>query len=129
MSDKPGFRLWSEEAGSQIVVRTVGREDECRVGVVQLARDREHLGLGQSVGVEHDARGISCEALAGECIYLVNLDLACHRFSSALQLPRRAILVLPQVRGAACSLRGPAACEGLLCARTCSRRKIFLGTK
>ena len=64
------------------VVGGVGGEDECGVGVVELARDGEHLCFRQTVRVEHDAGRISGEALAGEGIDLMNLDLSRHRSSS-----------------------------------------------
>jgi len=67
-----------EEARTHAVLAVVRRENESRVGVVELARNGEHLCFGESVCVEHDAGWVTGEAIAREGIYLVNLDLSCH---------------------------------------------------
>ena len=62
--DEARFGARREEAHAQIVISAVRLEHERGVGVVELARDGEHLGVGERVGVEHDARGIAGEAIA-----------------------------------------------------------------
>jgi hypothetical protein len=43
MTDEAGFAARSEEARTYRVIVGVGGEDEGGLGVVELARDREHL--------------------------------------------------------------------------------------
>ncbi len=109
MTNKACFRSRREEAGAQIVVRAFGRQDECRVRVVEFACDGEHLRFTQSIGVEHDSRRIPREALARERIDLMNLDLARHLFGSVAPCLRGNSIPYPSARGA--------------------RRKLFNGTK
>ena len=40
------------------MVGAVGRQHEGRLGVVELARDREHLGVGHALGVEDHPAGL-----------------------------------------------------------------------
>ena len=70
----------------------IGREDEGGVGIVELARDREHLGFVETVGIQHHARRIAGEWRARERIDLMDLDTARHGVVSALLTERGAIL-------------------------------------
>ena len=92
MTDKPGFCAWREKARAQIVIGPVGREYECGIGVIELTRNREHLGVIEAVGIEHHARRIAGEGRARESIDLMNLDTARHRWFCGLT-ERGAILV------------------------------------
>jgi hypothetical protein len=51
---------------------------ECGIGVVELARDREHLCFREAIRVEYDTGRVTGEAITREGIYLVYLDLSCH---------------------------------------------------
>ena len=62
VADETRFGARREEAHAQFVIVAVGLEHERGVGVVELARDGEHLRVGERIGVEHDARGIAREA-------------------------------------------------------------------
>ena len=68
------FEGTSREAGP------VRFEDERGIGVVELARNREHLDVVEAVGVQHDTRRIAGEGRACEGIDLMNLDTAHHHF-------------------------------------------------
>ena len=79
MAHEPGLGARREESGAQIVVGPVGGEYERRIGVVELARNRKHLGFVEAVCVQNDPRRIAGEGRAGEGIDLMNLDTAHHR--------------------------------------------------
>ena len=91
MPDEAGLAAGCEEARSHRVIIGVGREDEGGLGVVQLARNGEHLRLRERVGVEHDPGRIAREGLAGERIDLMDLDLPRHLLIRRFG-PDRAIL-------------------------------------
>ena len=76
MADKTDFSAGREEASAHAVVAVVRRQDESRIGIVELARDREHLGFGEAVGIQHDTGRVAGEALAREGINLVDLNLS-----------------------------------------------------
>ena len=78
VADEAGFAARGEEARAHRVIVGVGREDEGGLGVVELARDGEHLRFRERVGVEHDAGRITGEGLTGERIDLMDLDLPRH---------------------------------------------------
>ena len=80
MPNEADLGPWRKEPRTQIVIRPFASEDESGIGIVQLARDREHLRFRELIPVEDDTGGIPCEAFAGERIDLVDLDLARHRF-------------------------------------------------
>ena len=84
---------------AHVVIVAVPREDERGVGIVELARDGEHLGVGEAIRIEHHARGIAGERCAGEGIDLVNLDFSRHR--SELCGSRGRILVASCICGVA----------------------------
>src|SRR5437879_13353468 len=50
-------------------------EYEGGLGVVELARDGEHLRLGERIGVEHRTGRVSGDGFAGERVNLRTLDL------------------------------------------------------
>ena len=68
------FGARREEPHAQLVIRTVGLEHECRVGIVELARDGEHFRVAERIGVEHHSRGIAGKAIRGESVDLENAD-------------------------------------------------------
>ena len=78
MADEARFASRGVEARAHRVVVGVGGEDEGGLGVVELARDGEHLRLRERIGVEHHARRVTGEGLTGECVDLMNLDLPRH---------------------------------------------------
>src|ERR1700733_6478416 len=67
-----------EEPDPQIVIGPIGLEDKGGVGIVEFARDRQHLRVSQSVGVQNNAGGIAGEFDAGKCIDLMDLNCARH---------------------------------------------------
>src|SRR6266850_6118194 len=78
VSDEPDLSPRGEEARTHTVLAVIRRKNESRVGVVELARNGEHLCFGESICVEHDTGWVTGEAIAREGIYLVNLNLSCH---------------------------------------------------
>jgi hypothetical protein len=78
MSNETDLCPGREEARTHAVLAVVRRKNECRIGIVELARNGEHLCFGESICVEHDPGWVTGEAFAREGIYLVNLDLSCH---------------------------------------------------
>jgi hypothetical protein len=65
-----------EEPGTQVMIGPVGRQDERGIGVIELARDGEHLALIETVGIQDHARRIAREGRACERIDLMNLNCA-----------------------------------------------------
>src|SRR5262249_25944593 len=78
MSDETHFSARCEEARTNAIVAVLRSQDECRIGVVELARNGEHLRFRETIRVEHNSGRVTGEAFAGESIDLVNLDLSCH---------------------------------------------------
>jgi hypothetical protein len=78
MTHEGGFGARREEPDPQVVVGTIGLEHEGGIGIVEFAGDREHLGVGQCVGFEHDAGGVSSEFDSSESVDLMNLNGARH---------------------------------------------------
>ena len=70
--DEGRFLARIEETHAKIVVRCVGREDEGRLGVRELARDGEQSGVALAVRVEYDGGGVAGEACGRKCVYLKN---------------------------------------------------------
>src|ERR1700679_787502 len=61
-----------EETQTKIVVRAIGREHECHLGVRKLARRGEQSGVALAVRVEHDGGRIARESCGRKCVYLEN---------------------------------------------------------
>src|SRR5581483_8303381 len=78
MPDETDFGPGSEEARAHAVFAVLRRENECRIRIVELARDREHLRFREAVRIEHNPGWVTGEAITREGIELVNLDLSCH---------------------------------------------------
>ena len=87
VADEARLGARREEAHAQLVIGAVGLEHERGVGVVELARDGEHLGVGERVGVEHHARGIAGEAFGGERVDLEDADAAAHGGANSTRKP------------------------------------------
>src|ERR1700730_6447960 len=78
VAHEPGLAARREEARPHRVIRAVRGEDEGGLGVVELARDGEHLRLGERIGIQHHPGRVSGEGFAGERVNLMNLDLTRH---------------------------------------------------
>ena len=66
MAGERHLGLWREDANAGAVGGVLGRQDEGRLGQVELAGDGLHLGVGQAGGVGEHRQGVAAEAAVGE---------------------------------------------------------------
>src|SRR5688572_12892686 len=78
MTDEAGLGARREKTQAQVVICTIRLEHEGGIRIVELARDGEHLGVGEHVRIEHHARGIAGEAIRRKGVYLEDSDAAAH---------------------------------------------------
>src|SRR5882757_7016772 len=82
VADETDFSPGREEAGTHPVLTVVRRENESRIGVIELACNREHLCFREAIRVEHNTGRVTGEAITCEGVDLVDLDLSCHGVDS-----------------------------------------------
>src|SRR5579859_1898119 len=112
MADKAGFGARGEKACSHSMVTVLGREDERRVRIVELACDGEHLGFCKSVRVQYNACRIAGKALPSERIDLMNLDLPRHHSCSATLVGRDSSPIARRMECRQCNVQYCRRCTG-----------------
>ena len=95
VTDEARLGARREEAHAQFMIRAVRLEHERGVGIVELARDGEHLRVGECIGIEHHARGIAGEAFGGERVDLEDADAAAHGGANSTRKPAALKLQFP----------------------------------